>query len=225
MDGFVLINQGAEAKLYKGTYLGKLTLLKERFIKKYRHPDLDTSITKERIKAESRALLKCKNAGIKTPMIYLVDMQRRSIYMEYIDFSITAKEFIFQADELLLDKLCDGIGVMLGRLHCNNIIHGDLTTSNILVANKSGESRFDDYAHLQLVLIDFGLAHIETNVEDKAVDLYVLERALLSTHSIHDTMFSKILVSYRKNNKSGCKEVLAKLDDVRARGRKRTMVG
>lgn len=62
-DGLELIAQGAEARLFKGVYLGKSVLVKERFQKKYRHPDLDERLTKERIKAESRAIVRAKAAG------------------------------------------------------------------------------------------------------------------------------------------------------------------
>jgi TP53 regulating kinase-like protein len=61
---FELISQGAEARLYKGIYLGKSTIIKERFEKKYRHADLDLRLTKERIKAEARAIVRAKLAGI-----------------------------------------------------------------------------------------------------------------------------------------------------------------
>jgi TP53 regulating kinase-like protein len=61
---FKLIKQGAEAKLYEGNYLGRPTIVKERFKKSYRHVDLDNLLTKERMKSEARALLRCKFAGI-----------------------------------------------------------------------------------------------------------------------------------------------------------------
>lgn len=61
-----LIAQGAEARLYKGLYLGKACLMKERFVKNYRHPELDTHITKDRIRAEARAIIRAKSAGKNT---------------------------------------------------------------------------------------------------------------------------------------------------------------
>lgn len=61
--GYELICQGAEARIYKGKYLGRDTLVKERFVKKYRHPDLDENLTKERIKNEVRAIIRAKAAG------------------------------------------------------------------------------------------------------------------------------------------------------------------
>lgn len=226
MENFKLLKQGAEAKLSVGKYLGKPTIAKERFKKNYRHSELDRTLSKERIKAECRAILKCKNIGITTPTLYLVDMQRQTIFMEYFDCSITAKDFIFKADDTLIEKLSVNIGQALAKMHSNNITHGDLTTSNILLINKNKEDKFyDNFDELKLVFIDFGLAHLECSAEDKGVDLYVLERALLSTHSVAEQIFPSILKAYEQSYKNGCKDVLAKFEEVRARGRKRTMVG
>ncbi|XP_056643920.1 EKC/KEOPS complex subunit TP53RK [Diorhabda sublineata] len=227
LKNFELIKQGAEAKIYQGIYLGKSTIAKERFTKNYRHPVLDTNLTKERMKSESRALVRCKIAGIRTPTIYLVDFDRRIIFMELIEHSKTVKDFIEEntTDETKLAQFFFEIGKLIGNLHKNNIIHGDLTSSNILVINKRGKDIFNDLTELELVLIDFGLAYIDSNTEDKGVDLYVLERALLSTHSVADKMFPEIIGGYKKQYKNGSNEVLVKYEDVRARGRKRTMVG
>lgn len=76
-------------------------------------------------------------------------------------------------------------------------------------------------------MIDFGLARLDSTVEDKAVDLYVLERSLLSAHSEVPTLFSCIFHQYQQNyqNKSQCEQVLAKYKQVQARGRKRLMIG
>ncbi|XP_022912578.2 EKC/KEOPS complex subunit TP53RK [Onthophagus taurus] len=225
MEGFKLIKQGAESKLYKGTYLGKPTLIKERFEKKYRHPDLDNLLTKERIKAECRIALKCKNIGVRTPMIYLADMTRRMIFMEFIEHSLTAKEFISIADNASIDELSKDIGKVLAKLHSGNVIHGDLTTSNILLRNKNSIDNFEKYDDLELVMIDFGLSRTDSSTEDKGVDLYVLERALLSTHSVHERMFNVILKEYEGNYENGYHEIYSKYKEVKSRGRKRTMVG
>lgn len=226
MEGFELIKQGAEAKLYKGVYLGKEAIIKERFCKSYRDEHLDTLLTKERMKAEARAIVRCKSCGIKTPTLYLVDFNRRFIIMEYLQHSIIAKDFIENiASSEQLDKFSFQLGKILGTIHHNDIIHGDLTSSNILLVNKNELDEFTDLNDLDLILIDFGLAHIESSSEDKGVDLYVLERALLSTHSVAEGMFIKILEGYQQGNKKGGKEVISKLHEVRLRGRKRTMVG
>lgn len=225
MENFELIKQGAEAKLYKGIYLGKPTIAKERFVKEYRHESLDSFLTKERMKAEGRAIVRCKACGIRTPSLYLVDFNRRTIFMEHFEHNISLKEFIENSSENILYEVSLEIGKILAAMHDNNIVHGDLTSSNILVVNKNDANKFDDLDELYLVFIDFGLAYLDCNTEDKGVDLYVLERALGSTHSIAYKIFPKILEGYRNHCTSGYREVLSKFEEVRARGRKRTMVG
>ncbi|KAK3921700.1 EKC/KEOPS complex subunit TP53RK [Frankliniella fusca] len=226
LEGFELFKQGAEGRLYKGTYLGRPAVVKERFKKFYRHPDLDEHLTKERMKAEARAIVRSKTAGVRTPCVYLVDFEKRRIYMEEIQNSTTVKKFINDtinnfSEEESFQKILPAateIGMIVGKLHANNIIHGDLTTSNMLLTYcKEGKIR--------ITLIDFGLSHVENSAEDKGVDLYVLERALLSTHSNAENLFPLILQAYKKFNVKDSKLVLVKLEEVRARGRKRTMVG
>lgn len=225
MKDFELIKQGAEARIYRGVYLGKPTLVKQRFEKKYRHSHLDNNLTRERIKAESRAIVRCKSAGIETPSLYLIDLKTRSLYLEYFEHSITAKDFIKEASDELIEKVAYDIGAVLAKMHGNNIIHGDLTTSNILLVDKTGQNNFKSYTDVKLVLIDFGLAHIDSSTEDKGVDLYVLERAIISIHNNPDRIFALILKAYRSEYPNGHTEVLNKLDEVRSRGRKRLVIG
>ncbi|XP_055376253.1 EKC/KEOPS complex subunit bud32 [Condylostylus longicornis] len=224
----MLLSQGAEAKIYVGDYKGKQCLIKERFIKKYRHPDLDKQITKERMRAESKAIKRCTESGILTPEIFYVDFEDRKIFMQYFSGSLTSKQYIneylsngLSESEEKLYKLCVGIGELIGKLHKNNIIHGDLTTSNFLVNPKSKDN-FDEY---ELIVIDFGLSYYSQSAEDKAVDIYVLERALLSTHSNSPQMFNQVLDAYETVDEKSCREVITKFEEVRARGRKRTMIG
>ncbi|XP_073962715.1 TP53 regulating kinase [Choristoneura fumiferana] len=236
-----ILKQGAEAKLYICNYLGRPTLIKERFEKKYRQPELDTAITKERIKNEARAIVRCKTAGVKTPSLYLVDFDRRRIYMQHFEDSITIKDFIINVfkkheqngsgDGLnSLDKVSVLIGQTVRKLHDNNIIHGDLTTSNMLLVQKNEnvdehDAKWLQIENLELVMIDFGLSFIDSSTEDKGVDLYVLERALISTHNDYPDIFTKILNAYKSYSKNNVKEIISKFEEVRARGRKRTMVG
>lgn len=137
--------------------------------------------------------------------------------MENIIDGVTAKEYIMATkcnDSLV--SMASTIGKTVGQLHSQNIIHGDLTTSNMLIRNSDVS---------KITMIDFGLSFIDHSAEDKGVDLYVLERAMLSTHPDSEHLFEVILKSYSKANKKDAKETLKKLDDIRLRGRKRTMVG
>lgn len=167
-----------------------------------------------------------KFSGVRTPSLYHVDFDRRRLYMEDFQDSMTVKRFIAESlqscsEEEATKKIhpvAVEIGSIVGRLHAHNIIHGDLTTSNMLYLDCENKGA-------NLILIDFGLSHVETSAEDKGVDLYVLERALLSTHSNADKIFPVIIQSYKKTNAKESKLVLDKFEEVRARGRKRTMVG
>ncbi|KAH8398377.1 hypothetical protein KR215_009521 [Drosophila sulfurigaster] len=224
-----IIKQGAEGRLYLGDFKGESCLIKERFVKKYRHPELDTQITRQRMKAEVKASSRCLAAGILAPRIIHSDLNTHKLYMEYFGNAQTAKKFIQDTvatesdEEKVKEKLlelCIRIGAIIGQMHANNIIHGDLTTSNILInPNPAAKNEYD------VILIDFGLSHYNQGAEDKGVDLYVLERALLSTHSEQKYIFEYILAEYRRNCGKDEEVVIAKFDEVRARGRKRTMIG
>lgn len=225
-----VLKQGAEAKLFLGSFQDNGCLVKERFVKKYRHPELDSHLTKERMRAETKAISRCQAAGIKVPKIFNMDLSSRRIFMEYFSKSITAKAYINEhivkstneeEKNRRLEDLAKRIGTVIGTMHANNIIHGDLTTSNILLDPKNE----DDFGEYELVMIDFGLASYGQSSEHKGVDLYVLERALLSTHSAVPTLFPIILKAYETANTKNCSETIAKFEEVRARGRKRTMIG
>ncbi|XP_031616591.1 EKC/KEOPS complex subunit TP53RK [Contarinia nasturtii] len=228
----VIIKQGAEAKLSLGEFCGKKCLIKERFVKHYRHPDLDTHLTKERMRAESKTAARCEAAGVNAPRILHMDLNERKIYMEYFEKSITAKAYINDIVAQLnepaeqkqrINKLAGEIGTCIGKMHANNLIHGDLTTSNILLDPlATDDGTFRDY---KLIMIDFGLSSFNQSSEVKGVDLYVLERALLSTHSDITYLFNTILDAYKEANTANVIEIINKFEEVRARGRKRTMVG
>lgn len=230
-DQFAVFKQGAEARLYTGTFLGREVVVKERFSKKYRHPALDTQLTRDRHRAEARALVKCRQVGVRCPAMLLCDQVTSTIVMENLAPASTAKLHI---DTLLgrlqteageaearagLVTLARTIGATVARLHAAGLIHGDITTSNILVDTSKQE--------LELVMIDFGLSFQEGSAEDKGVDLYVLERALLSTHPDTEWMFREICAGYTEaaGGAARAKEVMAKFEEIRLRGRKRTMVG
>lgn len=236
MQDLKVERQGAEAKIHSGRFLGRYdAVAKERFPKTYRHPDLDARLTRERLKAEARTLVRCQAAGIRTPTVYFVDPESGVLILEKIQPALTCRDYIFDLVETLpksseqrdlrLLSLAGEVGSVVGRMHGNGIIHGDLTTSNILVKSDDGVRKRPP----QLCLIDFGLSSAEGLPEDMAVDLYVLERAMISTHPNTEFVFAAILESYSKafssSNPRRPLEVLKKLDDVRARGRKRTMVG
>lgn len=125
-----------------------------------------------------------------------------------------------------LVELMGRVGSAVGRMHGVGIVHGDLTTSNLMLRPWDKGTSEDGKGMLQgeIVLIDFGLASQSMADEDRAVDLYVLERAFGSTHPRAERLFKEVLAAYGKSFK-GANVVLKKLEDVRMRGRKRSMIG
>ena len=161
-------------------------------------------------------MIRCMKAGIKTPIIRYVDVNRYCIFMSFID-GYTVRDYInknlYKSQEEL-NSYCFKIGETVARLHNHNQIHGDLTTSNFIIEKETGD----------LVLIDFGLTTVSTSPEDMGVDLYVLERAIISTHVQAKDLFIHVLEGYESlvDHKT---ENMAAFHKVRARGRKRLAFG
>ena len=184
-----LIKQGAEAVrfpehvgvnvqlLYKSCFLLPSTpsALKIRPSKPYRHPSLDKALTKHRILVEARLLQRLKRSGVPVPALYFLNEYEGSITMEWIEGpSIREWLEIHTAEVELVTEVMRLVGKSVGELHASGVVHGDLTTSNLVLRETNGS--------LEVVLIDFGLGSVSNSDEDMAVDLYVLERAFASTH-------------------------------------------
>jgi len=190
-----LLKKGAEADIYRADG----TVLKVRAQKNYRIKPLDEKLRRERTRAEAKLLLRAAPL-INVPKVLSND--NFSICMEFVcgkrvKDAITAKNYLF---------ICKKIGAMAARLHSANIIHGDMTTSNMIIQNS------------EIYFIDFGLGFFSHSVEDMAVDLRLLEEAFISTHpDIAQDAIAAILKSYEKSG--GKKEVLLRLEKIRARGR------
>lgn len=233
-DGLVLLSQGAEARVFElPSFLGgRPAIVKERFAKSYRLPVLDAKLTKQRTVGEVRCMLRCAKVGVHAPCVYMVDMQASRIYMERIEgrsFKAFLRDHFNDATRSYTPaahELADELGKVVARIHNAEMVHGDLTTSNVMVmGEEDGKSKAQDVSH-RLVVIDFGLGFLQPLPEDKAVDLYVLERAFLSTHPNSEELVDRAMAAYARHSSSHqSKAVLKKLEDVRRRGRKRDMFG
>ena len=106
------------------------------------------------------------------------------------------------------------VGKAVAKMHDGGLIHGDLTTSNILIRDDDDRT---------VVIIDFSLASNSIIAEDKGVDLYVLERAITVTHS-SQALFERVMTAYRRAS-SQWSSSFNKFAEVRTRGRKRSMIG
>ncbi|KAI5923907.1 Serine/threonine-protein kinase BUD32 [Camillea tinctor] len=231
-----LITQGAEARLYKTTYLlpHLPCALKYRPPKPWRHPILDARLTRQRILAEARILAKCRREGVRVPAVYAVDEGGGWLAMEWVPGAAVRAGLNAhlatggerdESDAALVSVL-RRVAAAVGGLHSVGVVHGDLTTSNMMLAptpNHQGE----EGAGLEgvIVIIDFGLASQSASDEDRAVDLYVLERAFASTHPRAEALFTRVLEAEYGGAFRGAPVVLRKLEEVRLRGRKRSMLG
>ncbi|KAI0183694.1 kinase-like domain-containing protein [Xylaria flabelliformis] len=239
-----LITQGAEGRLYKSTYLlpSIPCALKYRPPKPWRHPVLDARLTRHRILAEARNLAKCRREGVPVPTVYAIDESAGWLMMEWVagvPVRAAVNEWLQRRRDAERDADADLVALLrriaaaVGRMHKIGIIHGDLTTSNMMLKPwergkepANGHSvEGDRLLAGEIVLIDFGLASQSTSEEDRAVDLYVLERAFTSTHSRAEKLFTTILESEYREAFKQAPLVLKKLEDVRMRGRKRSMLG
>ncbi|MBI5061353.1 MAG: Kae1-associated serine/threonine protein kinase [Candidatus Aenigmarchaeota archaeon] len=193
-----IIAQGAEAIIYKDS---DGNIVKERVSKGYRHPVLDMTLRKRRTRLEATLLREARVAGIATPQ--LADVTDYSIKMEPVEGKLV-KGII---DEKNFANISKKIGIAIGRMHEFDIIHGDLTTSNMIY--KNGEIFF----------IDFGLGSRSSRAEDKAVDLYLLYHALESTHwKIYKKAWKLILKKYAETY-NGSGKVIKTLREIERRGR------
>lgn len=233
LNEWTLKYQGAESQLYFGTHVGNKCVIKYRFSKKYRHPVLDKKLTKERTKRERRIIDKIRSKsellGPYMPKVAWSD--DCTILMSEICNCESLFDF-FERDTDDCHKLAPMIGQCVAELHNLSIIHGDLTTSNLLMVPKADSSettkkiKLADMTDVQnsfmVIPIDFGLATGSMHPEERAVDLYVLERALLSTHFTDSSFFNQIFKSYLDHiiEPLGKNKIIERLRDVRARGRK-----
>jgi Kae1-associated kinase Bud32 len=195
-----LVFEGAEARTYLTEFNGKKAIEKFRAEKKYRRKELDEKIRTERTRDEVNLLHKAKLAGIRTPVIYSVDKKNSVIVMEYIK----AKKLKEQINSMK-PKSFKRIGKEIGLLHNARIVHGDLTTNNILLEKE------------KLYFLDFGLGFNSNKVEDFAVDLLGFKRTFLSSYPEKAKEWNAIKKGYSFWGKG--KEVIKRIEEVEKRGR------
>ncbi|KAF3491053.1 serine/threonine-protein kinase bud32 [Arthroderma uncinatum] len=169
-----------------------------------------------------------------------VKTQEKLDERETADTDKSASVESVKESEKKICALLKKIGGAVGLLHKTGIIHGDLTTSNLMLrpensvvaepapleadTNRGQPGTEPPCLSGEIILIDFGLAGQTVQDEDRAVDLYVLERAFASSHPRTEGLFKEVLDGYAESFK-GAKQVLKKLEEVRMRGRKRSMIG
>ena len=193
----MLISKGAEAEIY----LEEGKIIKNRISKRYRIKELDLALRKFRTKREAKIMTRLP-AEISHPQLLKTD--DTAIEMTYLQ----GKKVRDILDSNL--DLCEEIGEKVALMHNAGIIHGDLTTSNMILFKG------------KIYLIDFGLSFFSRKTEDKAVDLHLLYQALESKHyKVVEKAFKLILKGYSSKSHN-FNEIMIRFHQVQQRGRNKS---
>ena len=191
------LDSGADATIFKD----KNIIVKDRLEKNYRIKEIDDKLRKFRTRREAKVLNKLEEMNFPAPRLMDMCDKAMQIRMEMVSGN-KLRDVLYKNPVALSEE----IGKKVGILHKNNLIHGDLTTSNMILSK-------------EIYFIDFGLSFFSHKIEDKAVDLHLLKQALESKHyKVWEDCFKAALEAYKKESKDS-EEVLKRLETVEKRGR------
>lgn len=180
------------------------SILKIRKKKDYRNEILDTRIRTLRTIREAKMISEVKSFGVSTPLVFFVDQKKCEIFLQYV-----SGKLVKDLPDNVIIKICKEIGRIVGILHKNGIMHGDLTTSNFILTKE------------RLIIMDFGLAQKTEKVEDHAIDLRLFKEVLNSAHvDIVDKSWQSFLHGYKKIvGGTRMERVIAQVSVIEKRGR------
>ena len=206
-DG-TLLYKGAEADVIKAGWCGHEAVYKVRKALPYRLPVLDSEIRRQRTIHEAEMIGSAKVAGVQTPYLYFVDPLGATLVMEYVK-GVRMKDLVSSAPGKEAAGLFERLGADAARLHLAGIMHGDLTTANVV---KRGEN---------LVFLDFGLSIHSLRVEDHAVDLRLIKETIVGAHSeVAELALNSLFNGYtRVAGADRAKVVVRQLRGIERRGR------
>jgi TP53 regulating kinase-like protein len=204
-----LLYRGAEADLYLRIWYGLRVVQKVRVPKIYRAAELDIALRRKRTIHEAMIMHDAKKAGVTTPLIYLVDVVNTFIVMQYVQ-GPRLKEYLETSKPEDRIKICRNLGDKVGRLHAYGIVHGDLTTSNMIVTEGS-----------EITLIDFGLAEYSHEIEKQGVDILLGQRVFNSTHHRYGVVCYKAFFEgyYDRVGSEVADQVAERVKQIARRGR------
>ncbi len=205
-----IIKRGAEAEIYLSDWRGRKVVVKRRVKKGYRIREIDEKIREARTKREAMLMISARKAGVSVPIIYDLKIKDKEIVMQYIEGK-RIKDVIDEEDEEWQRRICREMGRSIANLHKNGIIHGDITTSNMI------------WMGGKLYLIDFGLGEKSEEMEDRGVDLHLLMEAFKAAHK-NKNLFEWVMEAYEENFDRG-EEVRKKIEEIKRRGRYMKKVG
>lgn len=204
-----LVKTGAEADIFISSWDNSKAILKVRKPKNYRNPILDSNIRKQRTIKESQMISEVKSFGIPAPLVYFVNLSKSSIMMQFIP-----GKPVHDLPNSTIISLSTRLGKLVGLMHKNGIMHGDLTTSNFILYKN------------QIYVIDFGLSQKTIKPEDHAVDLRLIKEILNSAHAeIIGKTWEKFLNGYKSIvGLSRYSKIVKLVSEIESRGRYATVV-
>ncbi len=205
------VSRGAEAAIRKVDWWGFAALLKARDTKLYRPKALDERIRRERTRTEARLLVEARRLGVRTPIVYDIDLPRHRLILEELP-GPTLRELLEDANlppEALVTAV-RAFGRALGTLHAGGISHGDLTSSNVL---------FPSGAEGPPAFLDLSMGSRQPGVEELGIDLHLVEEDLHALHPKSEPLVRAFHEGYAEGNRAGEKDVRARAKAIKARRR------
>jgi len=203
-----VLARGAESIIYKIDQWGVPLVLKWRQDKSYLLKDIDLQLRKSRTSRECKMLTVARSLGVPTPAVYSVNLNKHMILMDFIS-GTQFKQLAGDIPRSNLISLSREFGKLIALLHEGDVVHGDPTTSNIIVDENS-----------RMWIVDFGLSEMNATIEMKGVDLHLIHRALETTHwDLQETMLDATLEGYVEVLGNTAEPPLSRMKDIRERGR------
>lgn len=198
-----VVRVGAEAVIKEATWKNLKVIMKHRVPKRYREESIDLRVRRSRTIHEAKMLLYLSEHGVPVPLLFFVDPVENVIYMQYIE----GLELRNHPEPI---QRAEKLGLIVGKMHSLDVTHGDLTLSNIIADQKEG-----------VWLVDFGLSLFNSDLEEKAIDIHLLERSAASTFPQQTRkFFYKFMNAYATFcGQDTAREVLEKMKEIRSRGR------
>jgi len=203
------LHRGAEADLSLATIGPWRVVIKRRVRKEYRHPSLDEQIRHDRTLSEASIIHEAKTAGARVPSIVGVDIENNAIAMTHLDGTV-ARQRLDDMSTTEARKLLRSIGEQIGLLHRASIVHGDLTTSNVIVSPSGAP-----------FIVDFGMSRRSIEPEDRGVDIHLLQRSIVASHSKNpSSMMNAMIIGYEQTaGKKVADSTWRKAREIARRGR------
>ena len=206
-----IASRGAEASIRSVDWWGFPAVVKERESKAYRPKPLDERLRRERTRTEVRLLVEARRLGVRTPLVYDVDLDKHRLVLEELPGpTLRALLEDTSGSPEALAAAVRGFGETLGRLHAGGIAHGDLTSSNVL---------FPEGPSGRPALLDLSMGTRNPGVEELGIDLHLVEEDLKALSPRAPALVREFHAGYRAGNVAGAKDVLARAKAIRARVR------